>query len=186
MNTPRAVLAALSILFCSASRLHAVQVAPADTARRSAASDDRPRAVDHSDGYYTRLSVHRVGSYAILPLFAVEYLLGHQLMDSNDPPGWVKGTHEAGAMAIGAVFAVNTVTGLWNLVEARHDPGGARRWTHAALMLAAEAGFLYATTLAGDAGDSHAGAADHRNAALVSIGLSTVGTVLMWVWKGDQ
>ena len=145
---------------------------------------DRPRAVQHSDAYYTRLSIHRVGSYVILPLFAGEYFLGNKLLDDNNVAGWVKPTHSVGAFSIATVFAVNTVTGLWNFLESRHESEGkARRVTHLALMLASEAGFVYTASLAGDAGEDHEGGARHRNAAIASIGLSTVGTVMMWLWK---
>src|SRR4051794_17201447 len=69
----------------------------------------RPRAVQFSDAYYTRLSIHRIGSYAILPVFAGEYLLGNQLLDNPNTSGGVKALHSVGAFTIGTIFAVNTV-----------------------------------------------------------------------------
>jgi hypothetical protein len=145
----------------------------------------RPRAIELSQGYYTRLSIHRIASYATLPLFAGEYLLGERLLDSDDPAGWIKPAHTGVALALGALFTVNTVTGAWNLWEARRVPAGrTRRIVHTVLMLAADAGFVYTASLAGNAKDSDAGADKHRNAAIVSIGVATVSTVMMWLWKG--
>lgn len=156
------------------------------------ADTTRPRSIELSNGYYKRLGIHRVLSYAALPLFAGEYLLGEKLLDDADPPGWVKGAHGGVALALGGIFVTNTVTGAWNLWEARKVPDGrTRRLLHTALMLAADAGFVYTATLAGDAGreddgipQSPDGARKHRNAAIVSLSLATVSTVMMWLWKG--
>lgn len=151
----------------------------ADTVRR--------RAIEHSDAFYTRLTIHRIGSYTILPLFAGEYLLGQQLLNGNTPADWVRGTHRTVAFAIASVFAVNTVTGIWNLVEARKDPNATRRWLHVGLMLASDAGFVYTGTLAGGERrfSTSNRALQHRNAAIASMSLSVAGTLLMWLWKGD-
>jgi hypothetical protein len=144
----------------------------------------RPRAVQFSDAYYTRLSIHRIGSYAILPVFAGEYLLGNKLLDDPNAAGGIKAAHSVGAFTIATIFAVNTVTGWWNFLEARHEPEGrSRRLVHLLLMTASEVGFVYTASLAGDAGHDHDGGARHRNAALASISLATVGTVIMWLWK---
>ena len=40
-----------------------------------------------------------------------------------------RSAHKVVAGGLGALFAVNTVTGVWNLIEARHDPAGARDGT---------------------------------------------------------
>jgi len=150
--------------------------APADSTR------PRPRAIEYSDAYGTRLQIHRIGSYAELPLFASEYILGDRLMRQN-PPDWMKPAHNIVAGGLGILFTVNTVTGVWNLVESRKDPEGrARRWVHSALMLAADAGFAYTGLIAGDAKDSPEGRTRHKNAALVSMGLATTGTLIMWFW----
>jgi len=143
---------------------------------------ERPHAVDHGDWYYTRLSIHRLGSYAMFPLFLTEYLLGEQLLDEDGSEG-SKGAHTLVAGGIGVLFGVNTVTGLWNLWDARHDEGAARRYLHAGLMLAADAGFFWTALSAEDPEDSGSGAERHRNIALGSMGLSAVGTVMMWLWK---
>jgi hypothetical protein len=154
----------------------------------------RGQAIEHGDFYYARLTAHRIGSFAMLPLFAGEYLLGHRLLEGGDAPGWVGSAHGVVAGGIGLIFGLNTVTGVWNLWEGRKEPEGrARRFLHSALMLAADAGFLYTASLAEDddefenEGGGGSGAGDgsirHRNAALASISLSTAGTLLMWLWK---
>src|SRR5215211_3028151 len=70
-------------------------VAPTDTVRR------RPRAVEYSDWYGRRLTIHRYGSYVMLPLFAGTYLLGDRLLDDNADPSWVRPTHVAAAWGDG-------------------------------------------------------------------------------------
>jgi hypothetical protein len=142
----------------------------------------RPKAIEYSDAYETRLRIHRIGSYVMLPLFATEYFLGDRLMQQNHAD-WIKPAHGVVAGGLGVLFAVNTVTGVWNLAESRKDPEGrSRRLLHSALMLAADAGFAYTGLIAGDAKESPEGRTRHKNAALVSMGLATAGTTLMWFW----
>ena len=152
------------------------------------AQEDRPPAIEYSDGYYTRLTVHRIGSYTMLPLFGAEYLLGRELEQTGDVAGWVKPTHAGVATGIGALFVVNTITGAMNLWESRHEEQGrGRRILHTALMTLADAGFVYTAMLAEDAGEEDEGEGEggggnaHRNAALVSIGFSVAGTGIMWL-----
>lgn len=157
-------------------------VAPADT------GDRRPRAVEYSNAYGTRLAIHRYASYAELPLFATEYVLGEKILNGQRTGRFAssgtRSAHGAVAGALGVLFAVNTVTGVWNMVEARHDPAGrTRRNLHGLSMLLADAGFLYTASLAGDARESRDGANRHRNAALASIGVATASTLMMWLWK---
>lgn len=100
------------------------------------------RAVEHSDWYYRRLTVHKVASYTTVPLFVTEYVLGDKLY-SGDASSSVRSAHQAVATGIGVLFGVNTVTGVWNLWDSRHEQAGrARRFTHAALMLMSDAGFV--------------------------------------------
>ena len=79
---------------------------------------------------------------------------------------------------------MNTLTGLWNLYDARHDPAGRRlRVAHTVIMLASDAGFVATGVLAGRA--SEHGVSDartHRNVALASMGVATVGTGMMWLF----
>jgi hypothetical protein len=158
----------------------APMIAPADTVKR------RPRAIEYSDAYFTRLQIHRIGSYTMLPLFAAEFALGQNLLNTNGRPqeSWMKGTHAAIGLGIGALFTINTVTGGWNLWDSRSDPAGrTRRWLHSALMIASDAGFVWTGQLAGDAGHSVDAQRHHRNVALGSMAISAVGAGMMWLWK---
>ncbi|HEY9226212.1 MAG TPA: hypothetical protein VIP11_06175 [Gemmatimonadaceae bacterium] len=139
--------------------------------------------MSYSDWYYRRLTIHRIGSYTMLPLFGAEWVLGNQLIQGNEDGG-VKPAHVAVATGIGALFTVNTVTGVWNLWDARSDPDGrTRRTVHAITMLASDAGFIWTGAIADAAKRSDANARRHRNVALGSIGVATIGTVMMWLWK---
>ena len=87
----------------------------------------RPKAIQYSDWYNRRLTAHRIGSYTMLPLFAAEWSLGQNLLQDQDPPSWMRGTHQGVAGAIRAPFTVNTITGVWNLWDSRSDPAGRTR-----------------------------------------------------------
>ena len=136
-------------------------------------------AVEYSDAYYARLTIHRVGSYTMLPLFAAEYFLGDRLLRRRGEEDWIKPVHEGVAMGIGGLFTVNTVTGLWNLWDARHDPHGRTlRIVHTTLMLAADAGFALTPLFADD--DDDGSLSLHRNVAIGSMSAATLGTAIMW------
>jgi len=79
------------------------------------------------------------------------------LLSGSNPAGWVRPMHGVGAGALGVLFGVNTITGVWNLVESRKDPRALRRILHSTLMLAADAGFLYTASLAGEREDEFEG-----------------------------
>ena len=150
---------------------------PSDTQPR------RRRSVEYSEWYSRRLTIHRLGSYTMLPLFAAEYVLGNQLLHGNDGSG-MKPAHVAVATGIGGLFTVNTVTGAWNWWDSRSDPAGrGRRTIHTIAMLASDAGFVWAGAIGDRAGQSNANARQHRNVALGSIGVATLGTAMMWFWK---
>lgn len=139
----------------------------------------RARSVEYSDWYSRRLTIHRIGSYTMLPLFGAEYYLGQKLIEGRASER-ERSVHVGIATAIGGLFAVNTVTGVWNLWDSRKDDSDRkRRYVHAALMLGADAGFALAAAVANDGGES----GTHRAVALTSIGVSTVGTALMWFWR---
>lgn len=152
----------------------------------------RRRAVAYSDWYSRRLTIHRYGSYAMLPLFATQYVLGNKLLNQKEAlyanersipiDQGLRSTHALVAGAVGTLFVVNTTTGIWNLIESRHtEAGRTRRTVHALTMLAADAGFVYTGVLgsrATDRGPPQARA--HRNTALTSFGISTAGAALMW------
>ena len=140
--------------------------------------------IEYSEGYKTRLKIHKIGSFAMLPLFATELILGQSIY--NDGGSGKKDAHVAVGVAIGTLFGINTVTGVWNLLESRKDPNGRkRRVIHSILMLAADAGFAATAALAPDTkhggGDDSRGA--HRAAAITSIGLGTAGYLMMLFTK---
>jgi hypothetical protein len=150
---------------------------PGDTIPR------RRHAIEYGEWYDKRLTIHRIGSYTMLPLFGAEWILGNQLIQGDESSG-MKDAHVAVATGIGALFTVNTVTGLWNLWDSRSDPAGrTRRTIHAITMLASDAGFVWAGAIGGDAKFSNDNARKHRNVALGSIGIATIGTAMMWFWK---
>lgn len=154
---------------------------PSDTVRR------RPRAVEVSDAYELRLRIHRYASYTMIPLFVVQSVAGNQLFQADksgaERPGWASGLHSAGAAAIGTVFTLNTVTGLWNLWESRdNEVGRTKRLLHSGLLLASDAGFTWAgIKLASDAkGDSNA-RNQHKNVSYYSMGAALAGYGIMLV-----
>ncbi len=148
----------------------------------------RPRAVFYDNGYAVRLRIHLIASYAELPLFAAEYVLGERLLTEERTsavrPRGLRSAHQKVALGLGALFTVNTITGVWNLWDARHDPNGRfLRTLHGLTMLAADAGFVWAAQTAGAARRTEAGAAHHRAIALGSMSLATASTLMMWIWK---
>lgn len=157
--------------------------APADTGRVV-----RPRAVEYSEGYGKRLEIHRIASYAELPLFATEFIIGQKIindqLNGTRASGTLRSAHTIVAGGLGVLFAVNTVTGVWNLLEARHDPAGrTRRTIHGLSMLLADAGFLWTATLANGARRNNDQATRHRNVAIVSMSVATASTLMMWFWR---
>lgn len=146
----------------------------------------RRRAYEYSDGYARRNTLHRRLSYAMLPLFAVSYVSGDQILNKGAAaPAWARSTHRPAANVVAALFAVNTVTGTWNLWEGRGDPNGRkRRILHSVLFMGASAGFVYAgSTLAEAAERSDVKRRQHRNVNLASMGVSTASWLLMFVHR---
>ncbi len=141
----------------------------------------RPRAVVYSDWYGRRLAMHRVMSYALLPLLAAQYYTGTQLMAKGaDAPLWVIRTHAPLATASAVLFGANTVTGIWNLWDARKDPNGRfSRTAHGLLMLAADAGFLAAGSMGHPAVQNGSIRSLHRTIALSSMGVALVSYAIM-------
>jgi hypothetical protein len=137
----------------------------------------RPKAVEYSDAYYTRRKIHFIASFATLPLFVTQVVLGQKLYEGST--SGVRTAHGAVATSIAALFGVNSVTGVWNLWEARKDPTHrAKRLTHGLMMLGADAGFVATGMLAPDEGEvGNRGA--HRAVALTSMGVATASYLLM-------
>ena len=160
-------------------------VAP-DTGQR------RPRAIEYSNFYTVRLTIHRYASYATIPLFIAEYALGRSLYNTapDSVSSSVRSAHGAVALGIAGLFGLNTVTGGWNLWHARKDPAGrARRYVHAALMLVSDAGFVATGALAPSRRAELAGTIDpnrrnlHRTVAIASMSTALAGYVMMLFWK---
>ena len=163
-------------------------IAPADGARRqdrggpatSGEDQGTPRttAFVYSDGYRVRRKIHFVASFATIPLFVTQYALGKKLYDGTGSSG-TRSAHQAVAAGVGVLFGVNTVTGVWNLVEARKDPNKrTARLVHGILMLAADAGFVATAALAPD-DDGEGNRSTHRTVALTSVALATTGYLIM-------
>ena len=156
----------------------------------------RRKAVEISDAYATRLKIHYIASFATLPIFAAQAIVGEQLYNAenkgNLPPKGMVGLHDGIAVALGALFVTNTVTGAWNWWETRHQEKG-RTWrtVHAALMLLADAGFAYTATLGDNAkplsGGGNVARDKHRNWAEASASVALVSYVMMWKpIRGDR
>lgn len=158
----------------------------ADTTR------SRPAAFEYSDAYYTRLAIHKYASYATLPLFVAEEIVGQKLYNDTGGDG-LRGTHTALAAGIGVLFGVNTVTGLWNLWDSRKNPAGrTKRVIHSLLMLASDGGFLATAATAperehegfGGAVTNEGGSAStHRALAITSGSVALAGYLMMLLWK---
>lgn len=143
----------------------------------------RPVAIEYSDAYYTRAKIHKYASFATLPLFATEVALGQNIYnDPNANRSAVKGAHIAVGSAITGLFAVNTVTGVWNMWESRHEPSHHKlKLVHGILMLGADAGFVasFASGPNGRGATIDVDKQRHRTIALTSMGLATASYLLM-------
>jgi len=143
--------------------------------------------IEYSDAYRMRAKVHKIASFATLPLFAAEGVVGQKLYNARinfEDTSTLKNTHLALAAGIGALFGVNSVTGLWNLIESRHDPNHRTiKWVHGLLMLGADGGFL-ATAASGPGRErffstDSDGPSTHRAIAFTSISAATAGYLIM-------
>jgi hypothetical protein len=144
----------------------------ADSSALQQGGSPRTVAFEYSDGYAVRRKIHVYASLATLPLFVTEVILGQKLYD-GDASDSVRSAHAAVAGGVGVLFAVNTVTGVWNLWEARKDPNGKkRRLIHGLSMLGADVGFV-ATGMVAPEHDDEGNKSLHRNVALTSIGIAT-------------
>ena len=147
----------------------------------------RPVPVEYSDGYKTRAKIHKISSFATLPLFVANYFVGQELYN-NPGDESMKGAHTGLVAGTAVLFGVNTVTGVWNLYEGRKDPNHrTKRMTHGILMMAANVGFLATAALAPSSeGEEYQTADDytnkrstHRTVALTSMGIATVSYLIM-------
>jgi hypothetical protein len=160
---------------------------PTEPATAQSAPPVHPSAITYSDGYLLRAKIHKYASFATLPLFATEVALGQSIYNDPTNADSRKGAHIAVGTGIIGLFGVNAVTGVWNMVEDRHNPEGKKlRLIHGILMLTANAGFV-ATAATGPHGESHhhpmppseSDKALHRGLAIGSMAVGTVGYTIM-------
>ena len=185
---PRVIALILFLSWAAAPAARAQSVDGGDdqdqTPTQTQTQTARPQAIEYSEGYETRAKIHKIASYATLPLLGTEAILGTQLY--NDPAGRLssyKTPHIVVGTAITGLFAVNTVTGVWNLVEGWKDPNHRTlRLTHGILMLASDVGFVaaYGTGPGGrnlTTFDTQKNT--HRTVVFTTMGVATVGYLLM-------
>lgn len=167
---------------------------PAAGALRVASLDDqapaarRPVPVEYSEAYKTRAKIHRIASFATLPLFVANVVVGQDLYNNPDQAESKRGLHAGLGATTGILFGANTVTGVWNLWEGRKDPNHkGRRMTHAILMMAADVGFLATGLMTPDNEGPYQDYIDrrstHRAVAITSMGIATAGYLMMLFWR---
>ncbi len=141
----------------------------------------RPKAFEYSGAYATRRKIHFIASFATIPLFVTQYILGDKLYDGSS--GSTKSAHSGVAVGIETLFAVNTVTGVWNMWESRKDPNaGKKRFIHGFMMLGADVGFVATGMLApGDEGGGDR--STHRNVAITSMAVATASYLIMLIGR---
>jgi hypothetical protein len=149
----------------------------------------RRRAIEISDAYATRLKIHYVASYATIPIFAAQAIVGAQLFHNEQngypPSPSLRNAHDAIAVTLGALFVTNTVTGSMNWWETRHnEKGRAWRTIHAALMLLSDAGFAYTASLGErarfNAGGGNVSRSVHAQWAETSASVALLSYIMMW------
>lgn len=147
--------------------------------------EQRPAAIQYSEFYSTRRKIHMIASWATIPMVIGESIAGQKLYDGNGSES-AKSAHGAFTAGLAALFGINSVTGVWNLWEGRHDPNGkTRRIVHSALMLGADAGFVVAASLAPDDDDGSftSDRSAHRNVAITSMAVATASYIYMLVTR---
>ena len=131
----------------------------------------------------TRAKIHRIASWATLPLAGTEAILGENVF--NDPQGQssYRGAHIAVGTAITGLFVAQTATGLWNLVDSWKDPNHKTlRRLHSIMMLGADAGFVavYGTAPGGhNLVNFDQQKSTHRTVVFTSMGVATASYLLM-------
>jgi hypothetical protein len=142
----------------------------------------RVQAIEVSDWYERRLTLHRRLSYATLPLFGFQLAAGWRIWEEHqNAPSWARNGHRIGAATIAGVFTVNTITGVWNLWDSRAvQEGRARRYLHATSMLLADAGFSYAGAVLSEQAENDPSKRDlHRTVALSSMVIALTSGLIM-------
>jgi hypothetical protein len=134
-----------------------------------------------SEAYHTRLQIHKLTAFAMLPTAAYMYASGQQLLTKGrNAPSWATKGHGVGAGVIAGLFAVNTYTGALNWWETRHqETGRAWRTAHSALMLLSDLGFVVVGQLATPAENSISQRRLHKTLAITSISMASVSYLMM-------
>jgi hypothetical protein len=152
---------------------------PAQTASSS-------KAGSLSKGYFTRRKIHKYMSFATLPLLAAEYIVGQKLLNGSNPEGSsLRSAHSGLAAGMGVLFGVETVTGVWNMLESRKfSPAHKKQMFHGMLMLAADAGFVATMATAPHRDDegglrTNSDASTHKAIAYASIGTAAFSYIYM-------
>jgi hypothetical protein len=171
----------LLVVFFAAPSAHAQTPDPPGQDQTS-----RPSAIEYSEGYETRAKIHKYASFATLPLIGTEAILGQSLY--NDPfsrTSAKRGAHIAVGTAITGLFAVNTVTGVWNLAEGWKDPHHKTlRLLHGFTMLGADVGFLaaYGTGPGGrNLVNFDSQKSTHRAVVFTTMGVATASYLMMLI-----
>jgi hypothetical protein len=145
--------------------------------------------VEYSEAYKVRARIHKIASFATLPLFGAMYYVGQDLYNHPGQSESKKGLHGGLAATTAVLFGVNSLTGAWNLWEGRKDTNHrTRRMVHGILMLAADAGFVATGMLAPDDEEGRGSSGNrrdtHRTVAVTSMAVATVSYLVM-LFGGD-
>jgi hypothetical protein len=176
----------LLLILCTAPRIAFAQAddelpgvaTPPATAPQPAPAP-RPLAIEYSDGYELRRKIHVYASVATAPLFVAQYVVGKKLFDGHTSES-MQTAHTALAAGIGALFAVNTVTGVWNLWEGRKDPNRrTRRLIHGLSMIGADVGFVATAMTAPEHIEGPRTHSTHRTVAITSVAIASASYVYM-------
>jgi hypothetical protein len=158
-------------------------IAGQDPAPAQPVTSPRPTAFEYSNAYNVRRKIHFYASFATIPLFVTQYVLGDKLYDGTSG-GSTKSAHSAVAGGMAALFGVNTVTGVWNMWESRKDPNaGKKRFVHGFLMLGADVGFVATGMLAPDDEGGGDNRSTHRNVAITSMAVATASYLIMLIGR---
>jgi hypothetical protein len=161
-----------------------LQTPPAVSPQQPAAV--HPVAVDYGPAYDTRAKIHKYASYTMLPMFGAQIVVGQKLRNERDSGeatgGGLKTAHGVLATGIVGLFGLNTVTGVWNLVESRKDPNQrGLRLAHSLLMLGADAGFVATAVITPSSHEQPLSNGPHRTIALTSMGVATASYLIMLI-----
>jgi hypothetical protein len=158
-------------------------VRPESPSASSQGPASRPKAFSYSTGYATRHKIHKYASFATLPLIVSEAIVGQKLMNDRSNSS-LRSAHSGLTAGLGVLFGLESVTGIWNMLEARKKPSGhGKRMLHGILMLAADVGFVATAATAPHRNEhgiaNNSNASTHRAIAYGSFGVATVSYLYM-------